>query len=173
MVIRMDVIVAIDPGARSGWAVLSVEPNPKLLLSDSVAWPKPGTKKDLPANTVSAVVDSLLDTLRRFEHTVVGVGIEDQFLGVNPQSMKKLVRNGGRWEEAWRRHGYEVEWVYPQKWQTAELGTARIDRSEVKRRCKVKSLNLWGKKLKEDESDAAMIGRYLAIRCAYRRLRQQ
>lgn len=167
----MDVVVAIDPGATSGWAVVTVEPNPKLLASDSMTWPKAGTKKDVPANTPSAVAEELVGTLHRFGHVVVAVAIEDQYLSRNPDSMKKLSRNGGRWEEAWRRLGIPVEWVNTQKWQSAELGTCRIDSTEVKRRCAMKVLGLWNQRLSEHATDAAIIARYHAVRLAYRQMR--
>lgn len=169
----MDVVIGIDPGATSGWAALTVDPNPDLILFDSIAWPKPGTKKDLPANTPCAIVDALVDTLSRFGHTIIGAAIEDQYLSRNPDSMKKLARNGGRWEEACRRIGIPVEWINTQKWQSAELGTARIDSDEVKRRCSMKTRGLWNRKVGKHAADAALIGRYYAIRLAYRRMRSR
>jgi Holliday junction resolvasome RuvABC endonuclease subunit len=160
----METVIGIDPGATSGWAVLTVELSPKLLISDMMTWPKKGTKKDVPANTPSGIVACIIDVMRRFGHTVAGAAIEDQYLARNPDSMKKLARNGGRWEEACRCAGIPVEWVNTAVWQSKELGTSKITSAEVKRRCIVKAKGLWGQKLNEHESDAAMIGRYFAIR---------
>lgn len=167
----MEVVIGIDPGATSGWAAVTVDPNPALLLFDSIAWPKKGTKKDLPANTPSAIAEGIIDTLRQFGHVVVEVAIEDQYLSRNPDSMKKLSRNAGRWEESWRRLGIGVEWINTQKWQSAELGTARIDSAEVKRRCGMKTRGLWNRNVGQHAADAALIARYWAIRIAYRRMR--
>ena len=125
----MDCIIGIDPGSRSGWAVVTVDPNPKLLLHDAVQWPKPGTKKDLAANTPHAVVGNVIESVGRFDHTIVCAAIEDHFLGLNVNTLKKLARNGGRWEEAFRSRGIPVVWVNPQTWQTAELGTAKAQRT--------------------------------------------
>jgi hypothetical protein len=85
--------------------------------------------------------------------------------------MKKLSRNAGRWEEAWRRLGFPVFWINAQVWQSAELGTSRIDSDEVKRRCGMKVLGLWRKKVGKHSADAALIARYHAIRLAYRQMR--
>lgn len=171
MMIGMDIVIGIDPGATCGWAGVTVETNPNLVLFDSVTLPKMGTKKDIPANTPSAVAEALIATLGRFDQTVEVVAIEDQYLSVNPDSMKKLARSAGRWEEAWRRLGVRVEWVNAQVWQSAELGTSRINSEEVKRRCKMKVLGMWKKEVPEHAADAALIARYTAIRLAYRRLR--
>jgi Holliday junction resolvasome RuvABC endonuclease subunit len=172
MVVGMEVVIGIDPGATSGWAGVTVEHNPALLLFDSLAMPKPGTAKDVPANTPTFIAKSLVESLRRLGHTVVAVAIEDQYLSRNPDSMKKLSRNAGRWEEAWRWLGIPVEWVNAQVWQSAELGTSRIDSDEVKRRCAMKVLGLWRRKVGAHASDAALIARYLAIRLAYRAMRR-
>lgn len=171
-VIRMEVIIGIDPGATSGWAALTVESNPRLLLVDSIKWPKPGTKKDLPANTPASVVESVISALGQSGHVVVGAAIEDQYLGLNPDTMKKLARNAGRWEEAFRRLGISVQWVNPQTWQTKELGTSRIGSAEVKRRCSMKVRGMWNVKVRQDAADAAIIGRYAAVRHAYRSMRK-
>jgi len=167
----MDVVIGIDPGATSGWAVLTVEGNPNLLLGDSITWPKAGTKKDLSANTPSSVVKSLVESMRQFGHTVVGAAIEDQFLKLNVNTMKKIARNSGRWEEACRSQDIPVVWVNPATWQAKELGSSRIDSAEVKRRCARKVVGIWNQRLKQDAADAAIIGRYHAIRLAFVRLR--
>jgi len=171
--IGMDVIVGIDPGATSGWAVVTVEMNPKLVLSDSIKWPKPGEKKYNAANIPSAVAVAITEAMRRFDHDIWSVAIEDQYLSRNPDSMKKLARNGGRWEEAWLRLGCPVEWVNTQKWQSAELGTCRVDSAEVKRRAEMKVLGLWKQKISSHAADAALIARFVAIRLAFRRMRPQ
>ncbi len=167
----MNVVIAIDPGATSGWAGLTVDPNPDLILFDSMEMPKSGTPKDTLARTPSFIAASIVETLSSFGHSIVVVAIEDQYLSKNPDSMKKLCRNAGRWEEAWRRLGYPVEWVVAQTWQSAELGTSRIDSAEVKRRCAMKVLGVWRKKVGKHAADAALIGRYVAIRRAYRDMR--
>ncbi len=167
------VIIGIDPGATSGWAVLSVEANPQLVLYGSFVWPKPGTKKDIPANTPSAKVEGMIEAMTQTGCVIVGAAVEDHYLSrsaPNPDSMKKLARNGGRWEESFRRLGISVEWVNPQSWQSAELGTCRLDRAEVKRRCARKVRGLWNEKMGEDAADAALIGRYAAIRKAFAEL---
>lgn len=165
-----EVVVGIDPGATSGWAVVTVSPGPALVLFDSLAWPKPGERNDTPARTPSAIAESVSETLTQTGHTIVAVAIEDQYLSRNPDSMKKLARNAGRWEESWRRLGFRVEWINTQKWQSAELGTARIDSDEVKRRCARKVLGLWRKEVGKHAADAALIARYLAVKIAYGRM---
>ena len=167
----MEIVIGIDPGATSGWAGVTVDHNPSLLLFDAIEWPKPGTTKDLPPNTPSAIAECIVESLRRLGHTVIVAAIEDQYLSKNPDSMKKLARNAGRWEEAWRRIGIPVEWVNTQVWQSAELGTSRIDSAEVKRRCKMKVLGMWRKKVVNHAADAALIARYVAIRIAFRQMR--
>lgn len=169
----MDVIMSTDPGATSGYAVLSVGLQPKLLICKAVTWPKPGTPKDLPVNTPHGLVGSVIDMIGQQGHTIIGAAIEDQYLGLNADTLKKLARNGGRWEEAYRCRGIPVSWVAPASWQARELGTSRIERAEVKRRCMVKVRGLWNVTLKENEADAAIIGRYHAIRIAFARLRNQ
>lgn len=152
---------------------MTVEVQPRLLLSDSMSWPKTGTPKDNAANTPTAIVRSVIDAMVQSGHTVIGAAIEDQYLSVNPDSMKKLARNGGRWEEACRSLGIPVEWINTQTWQTKELGTCRIDSKEVKRRCNAKARGLWGTKVKDHEADASIIGRYHAIRKAFADLRRR
>lgn len=164
--------MGIDPGATSGWAAVTVEHNPALLLFDAMVMPKPGAPKDIPPNTPSAVAEGIVEQFRRLGHTIVAVAIEDQYLSKNPDSMKKLSRNAGRWEEAWRRLGFPVVWVNAQVWQSAELGTSRIDSAEVKRRCAMKVLGLWRKKVGAHSADAALIARYHAILLAYREMRR-
>lgn len=171
ILICMEVIMGIDPGATSGYAALTATVNPKLLLCKHVVWPKPGSKKDLPANTPSAVVEREVEALSRLGHTVIGAAIEDQYLSVNPDSMKKLSRNGGRWEEAFRRLGIPVAWINTQTWQSAELGTCKIDSKEVKRRCANKVRGLWNIRVNQNAADACIIGRYEAVRAAYRIMR--
>jgi len=169
----MEHVIGIDPGASSGWGAVSVAPNPALLLFDSITWPKPGTKKDLPSNTPSAIVEELVGKVGQLGHTIVCAAIEDQYLSVNPDSMKKLARNGGRWEESFRRLGIPVVWINTQKWQSAELGTARIKSDEVKRRCAMKVRGLWNVKIGQHAADATLIARYHAVRLAYRKMRGQ
>ena len=162
--------VKSSPIWPSGWGALTVTHNPDLLWHGYKKWPKPGTKSDSPNNTPTAIIETLITMASRLGHTIVGAAIEDQYLSVNPDSMKKLSRNGGRWEEAFRSKGIPVVWVNTQTWQTRELGTCRIASKEVKRRCMAKARGLWNKNLKSDEADAAIIGRFYAVRLAFDKL---
>jgi len=176
------VVIAVDPGAKSGYAILTVEPSPRLLYFGVVK---------AKETSVSRVLGDVIATLVR-EHPDVtrierGV-IEDQFLGfakpkvVNgrpvktntaiPQSMKKVARVAGRWQEAFMSHDIPYvegdDDVHPQSWQSRELGTgSKKGRDALKKQCAEKVKGVFGlKSIPQDAADAVLIGRYRAIELA-------
>ena len=145
----MSAILAIDPGATSGLAVISVSIHPELLHSETIR------VKDIDP---CAVIKCLC-----FDFKIEAAVIEDQYCHRNVDTLKKLVRNAGWWEQACRCNGMEVTYVMATSWQSSELGRG-MKRAQLKNAAKLKAKALWKTDLKSDAADAAMLGRYFAMR---------
>lgn len=156
-----DAVIAIDPGDPSGWAAASIGPDPSLLLSGiyKFAHPTKGQQR-----TPSALVRFLLHWAATAAVTIAQVGIEDQYLGENPNSLKKLARNGGRWEEAFVEASITpVKFIPPSTWQSKELRMGNAKSAILRRAADGKAYGLWRLEGSEHEVDAALIARYMGI----------
>jgi Holliday junction resolvasome RuvABC endonuclease subunit len=99
-------ILAIDPGANSGLAVVRIGPPIKLVAYYHYKFSR---KNRTPSEIVQGIVEQL--------HPRFAI-IEDQFHRRNLNMLKILARNSGRWLEACEAAGLEVRWVNPQTWQS-------------------------------------------------------
>ena len=157
-------IFAVDPGNVSGWAVMSVEAEPKLKNEGQIDFSsnKRKTAKDvIDFRRSEAILD---DELAICPH----VAIEGQYLDEgskrNVDSLIKLARKAGRWEEAACAHGLTYEYIQPSVWITAELGK-NLRSSQVAVMAKQKCEALYDVSgLSEHEYCAILLGRYVAIR---------
>ena len=146
-------IIAIDPGRTSGVVVLSVSKSPKLLEWREV---KMGLKSTPP------LVNIIGELARTYD--IVRAAIEDQFLLKNINSLIKLSRNSGRWEEACISSGIQVEFVNPKNWQSAIFGRSARRREQLKVAATAITHAETKQKLPVDVCDAYCIGRYVAVR---------
>jgi Holliday junction resolvasome RuvABC endonuclease subunit len=144
-------VLGIDPGATSGWAIVSISANPKLLRHGIFKF-----KDD------ASTVRELTLALDGLEDTVIKTFIENQFVSKNIQSTMKICKKAGRWEEASIYHGIDVEYIYPATWQSKELNGHK--RATLKKASIAKCKGIWNVNLKEDTADASLIGRYAALR---------
>lgn len=151
----MKAVLSIDPGEMSGLAVVTAEAAPKLLKCICA----------MPHKERAPFVDGFIGNFLEEELSVAV--IEDQYLGVNPDSMKKLARNSGRWQEACIANGLEVRFVMPSVWQSSELGRGK--REQLKKMAVEKCRGLWKVDLESDAADAALLGRYVALKMFYGR----
>jgi Holliday junction resolvasome RuvABC endonuclease subunit len=151
-------VLAIDPGATSGWAVVTVELQPRVLRCGQLALAGERT----PTNVVTSVLG---DPTCSVTYAV----IEDQYVAVNKDSAIKLARSAGRWEEACRWHGLRVDYVAAATWQAAELALrGRAKRAQLAAALRAKAGALYGDALREHEASAALIGRWWAVQRAWR-----
>lgn len=158
-------IFAVDPGVVSGWAVMTVEAEPRLIGSRKYDFVKhkckcPTTITLFEQTQMSARIDGI-----SFDYHVA---IEGQYLDEgkkkNVHSLIKLARKAGRWEEAACAHGLTYEYIQPSVWITAELGRG-LRSDQVAKLAKQKYEALYRvKDLSEHEYCAIGIGRYVAIR---------
>ena len=153
------VILAVDPGGTAGWAVMTVERNPKLVM-----W---GVFKFQAQATPTALVSEILHEVGASGYKLVSVHIEDQYVGVNPQSALKVGRKAGRWEEAADVAKLPFSYINPQSWQHKTLkGLIRgrsPKRAARKAAAAMYARAAWKCDLPEDAADAACMGRYAAI----------
>jgi hypothetical protein len=99
--------------------------------------------------------------------TTVGVGIEAQYIGVNPAAGIRLAQRAGRWEEACRILRVPFAYINPTSWQRAELGVARrMRREQVKKLAAMKARAVFGVLPAQHQhaADAALIARFVSIR---------
>ena len=169
MIIPPVAVFAVDPGNTSGWAVLNVGPDPTLAYFGGINFTLKREQR-----SACMVLGEMVHVWRNkgwnFGQFPVLVAIEDQFLKKGPKrnvdTLKKLSRNSGRWQDAACHHGLEVIFVNPSTWITAELGRGlRSAQVEKLARQKVQTLygHQVGRKLTEHECCAILIGRYQAI----------
>jgi len=152
-----NLLISIDPGATSGVAVLTIEAQPKLRYCGHFKMES------------NVFIDCIRELCEIF--TVTKAVIEDQYLNKNVNTVKKLSRIVGRWQESLIREGLEPIEIYPQTWQSKELGTTKATRTVRKKIAQDKAQHLFGRILTQDESDASLLGRYAAIEEFYGRLK--
>ena len=174
---RTPALFAIDPAARSGYAVLTIERSPRLLYFGVLDFKK-------SSHTASSLTREVLASCEA-EHpnTLIERGvIEDQFMAVRKpkpgarddkakviaQSAIKVARKAGRWEEAFSVHGIPFSYVHPQSWQSRELGKGSIKgRDLLKKQSVSKACGIFGlRSVSQDAADAILIGRYAAVQAA-------
>ena len=165
----INTIFAVDPGIVSGWAVMTVEAEPKVSEYGNIKF----QNKKFDYYSAS---DAMSRTKRYFETSkdsydntdIKLVAIEGQYLDEgnrrNVDSLIKLARKAGRWEEAACAHGLTYEYIQPSVWITAELGrglrsdqVAKLAREKCEALYRVRDLS-------EHEYCAILLGRYVAIR---------
>lgn len=143
-------ILAIDPGSRvSGIIVLSFSVRPKLLANIKYTF----------ASITSCPTD-LVHNLN-LEFGIRNAFIEDQFMQKNVDSLKKLSRNAGRWQEACAFCKIPVEWVNAKTWQSKILKKlGGNNRAGLKKAAQFVAQVDTGVKLSSDCADAYCIGKY-------------
>jgi len=159
-------IFAVDPGVVSGWAVMTVEAEPLLESHKTINFTKKDEFGRMTAcwQAISYSCEDRWGMMKNPPH----VAIEGQYLDEgnrrNVDSLIKLARKAGRWEEAACAHCLTYEYIQPSVWITAELGRGlRSDQVAKLARQKCEALyRVSG--LSEHEYCAILIGRYVAIR---------
>ena len=121
-------------------------------------------KDENPVRVVRDIVNLHSDRVVR------GV-IEDQYLGKNPDSMKKASRAAGRWEEACVENGLLVSWVHASDWQSHVLGVRKGKRDQLKKVAQTIARSETKVSLTQDESDAYLLGRFSATLLALGRFK--
>ena len=168
---KYEALIAIDPGARSGYAVLTIESSPRLLFADTA-----NLKRYNDDNSPSRIVELAMDkTINEHGYSLVSAAIEDQFVGKNFATAIKIGRNSGRWEEACRRLHMDVIFIKPASWQHAQLHgllpPGRAVKSVARKRAASQFVRIaYKQELPQDAADAACMGRYAAINATQRML---
>lgn len=158
-------IFAVDPGVVSGWAVMTVEAEPQI---DGIPDKLNFTHKSLDLKRIPSEVLLPKSIMANSFGIKMLVAIEGQYLDEgkrkNVDSLIKLARKAGRWEEAACAHGLSYEYIQPSVWITAELGHG-LQRDQIAVLAKQKCEALYRLNgLSEHEYCAILIGRYVAIR---------
>lgn len=154
-----DFVLGIDPGAASGFAIVTVEANPRLMDCDFVRL----DKRETPTRAMGAI---------RMYH-IVAVAIETQFVALNIKTAIRLAQFAGRWEEACIAAfpDLPVQWIKLAAWQQAMLagamGGGRAKREQRKKAAVAVCMGRWGQKLGTDMADAALIAAFVAERLAF------
>lgn len=161
----MEAILAIDPGATSGWAVVLVGSSPKLVWSGTFHFCT--TPKGQPVSPTE-LVTYLSREARAHGYPIQRAAIEDQYLDKNPNTLKKLARSAGRWEEACAVAQVPCEYVAASTWQSRELGLRGARRDALRRAADAKAYGLWSLEGTEHQIDAALIGRCVAVTVYHR-----
>lgn len=114
-------ILAIDPGANSGLAVVSPGPPIKLVAYHHYRFNNRKYSR-CPSEVVRGIVEQFRPSFAI---------IEEQFHRRNLNTLKVLARNSGRWQEACEAAGLKVEWVNPRTWQSAIFRGAGRTRDQL------------------------------------------
>lgn len=158
-------ILSIDPGKTSGLSIVTIKAFPLLLAHRVVRFDGMESCSWHVTNMLNQRIPEMIDV------QVLYAVIEDQYLATgkkkNPNTLKKLSRVAGRWQEGCIFAGLEVRFLYASVWQKAELGMVTASRDQRKRASKSKAFGLWKIELTEDESDSAIMGRYAALKQFY------
>lgn len=145
-------VIGIDPGNKTGIAVVTIAGRPRLVHS---------SVENLSKTSPYIWFDGLDERLTDLK--VVCCAIEDQYLDKNIDSLKKLARTSGRWQEAALSHGIKVEFVAATTWQRAVLGRSAKKRDVLKRSSVAIAEAETGIKMKSDAADAFCLARYFAV----------
>jgi Holliday junction resolvasome RuvABC endonuclease subunit len=161
-------ILSIDPGAASpsGWAVLTIEPSPKL-----IAVGQGHLLKETTTSIYTRIREALAEKVSPLPTRAV---IESAYLNLNVRTAIMLGRAYGRWQEVCEANGMEVVEAQASQWQTAELtrrGRGRTTKRAARKAMSIaKAAGIWGgASWTEHQADAALMGRWYAIRSCYGR----
>ena len=155
-------VLGIDPGAVSGFAVVTMEAAPRLVKHDFIR---------LDAGEIPSLVTNGIEYL--IQRRIAAMVIESQFVAKNIKTAIRLAQFAGRWEEACIATfpDIPVQWVKPNEWQTAMLagamGGGRAKREQRKAAAISICLARWKVKLETDVADAALIAAFVAERMAF------
>jgi len=146
------VILGIDPGNHSGWAVL--DDHDRLLEHGELRF-------DLKRQPCPSLIVKTLS----WRYTFTMACIESQYLGENPRSCITLAQTAGRWIEACAAAEIPiVVLVDPSTWQHAELSIRGKARRKQRKAASIsKCLGLWKIELVDHCADAALIARWAAV----------
>jgi Holliday junction resolvasome RuvABC endonuclease subunit len=138
-------ILAVDPGTKSGWAVLR--------------------DRELLYRGLARIVDvhDYASVVREADSCGAGtLVIETQAFHKNvknPKTVMRLVQIRAYWECLALRRGLVVQGVGANQWQSVVIGSGNsVDRAERKRRAQARVKALFGVKVTQDEADAICIG---------------
>lgn len=146
-----DLLLGIDPGQRSGYAVVTVSRNPDLIDCGTI---------NLKNTSCVMSIDELEEDHGAINH----IAIEDQYVGKkNLRSVIVLARGAGRWHEAAEYNGLHVYWINPKSWQSRELDRGSVLRKSTKVASIGKVKGVYKISVNEHEADAILIARYCAI----------
>jgi Holliday junction resolvasome RuvABC endonuclease subunit len=153
-----DVLVSVDPGSVSGWAVMTIEAAPRVVRCGKVDFTTPRRRE---FRTASAVIQWATTG-----HEVELVVIEDQYFDQDDPkkiaSTIKLCRSAGRWVEGAEVYGIQHKMLNPTQWQTAMLG-ARMRREQLKIFSRRICAQRFGVDAPDHISDAILLGAYTAV----------
>lgn len=154
----LPLIVAADPGKIAGFA--AYVPNAE---ERSYRLTRYGLLKPTTVNKVDRILE-WADDLSAGSNGISGLtlAIEDQYLGVNPQTLISIVESRMRWQAIAELYGATIENFAPQQWQAPMLGARHMKRVDRKRASKNQAHFFFkGASFTIDESDAVIIGAYL------------
>jgi len=161
-----DAILGIDPGVKSGWAVVTYERQPRLLGYGTHVLPD-AAEDVTPVRMETGRIERARVLASVEGGRVIGAFIEDQYVGVNFRSSLKTPRRAGRWELACQLAGIHPQWIMPATWQEATLHRfmqrGRAKRTERKRAAQQYCEAIFGVHLTQDEADAAVLAAYGAM----------
>ena len=162
-------VLGIDPGNSTGWAVVTIEPNPRLITYGiyrltHVSKRQAESQEATPSEQIRVVKG---DLFRDHGMAVQAVVLEDQYSSPkNPRAGIKIGRTSGRWLEACAVAGLEVNMVEPSRWQhrllKGLLPGRTATREQRKRAAKVRAVLAWDVDLPSDIADAAYMALYTA-----------
>jgi Holliday junction resolvasome RuvABC endonuclease subunit len=151
------VVIGVDPGAVSGWAIVTIGAKPLVDRCGKIEFAKPRRRE---FRTASEMVRWALA-----RYTVRLIAIEAQYFDANDPrkiaSTIKLCRSAGRWEEAAEVYNIPHKWTNPATWQAAMLG-ARMRRDQLKIISQRVAAQRFGVAGPEHIADACHIGAYEA-----------
>lgn len=147
------ILLAIDPGQVTGWAMIDIETEKVLLFGE--------------VKTGDQFYISQLGELMEAADLLI---VEDQYLDKNVDSTIKLAALRGGIEMLWavKKHnktlGINCLAIKPPKWQTALNIPTKARRWQRKRASMFQAKALTGQKLSQDVSDAVCMGVAIARR---------
>jgi Holliday junction resolvasome RuvABC endonuclease subunit len=165
------VVLGVDPGEVSGWALVTVGPDPRLIAVGSLAVHGGG---GLHAQA-TALVRQLDMMTSDPQFACPRAIIEDQYLArgekENVRALTSLARMAGRWTEFCLTWGLDVERVQASRWQADVLGkglgvTARAESAMRKLASVGHAQRLWPRvavEWDEHAADAALMARWSAV----------
>ena len=147
-------LLSVDSAYRtSGWVVLSAEN----VLTASGVIKIPKKKAEDPRPVLSVAASEIVCT---YQPRVILV--EEPYLQRNVATLKKLIKAQQVWFHVAQAFGLGYYEIPPNEWQGAFLSGAGKKRGWLKSMSVTMVEALFGKKLREDEADAACMGVYWA-----------